>query len=354
MKKSILTLVILSLFAEKNLAQNFKDYTVSTQQETYTSLDTTKTTVSPWYIWDYFYEQIECPINLNIMGLNVDSIGITVGSIFFLSKDNPEFCIVSLILPPYDEKSYTFGSFVQDYRAKYPTNGDGVYLKSRSKVGYKLEEVEGSRVLKIEYADCAYSTTQNDTLQRISQQIWLYEGSNNIELHIGPSKLTLPKDSIYPYSGLPSMFLIKTDDEINAENDYNSTIVLYGKTIIGNSNNVSGEIITNDEFNKHLSYPHRLSDYPSNGTVYRFTPEFTTSISNQAQSAFQYSFYKNKFIIKSSNINLQKVELFDSFGRLLSEKMMTKGDELNIIDYPNGLYLIKVEGEMNTIKVIKE
>ena len=75
---------------------------------------------------------------------------------------------------------------------------------SKSPIRYKVEGAAGSRILKIEwknvgfYEEGDFYGTLNDF---ISFQLWLYEGSNTIEMHYGAHQVTDPSVNYFGETG---------------------------------------------------------------------------------------------------------------------------------------------------------
>ena len=75
---------------------------------------------------------------------------------------------------------------------------------SKSPISYKVDGTVGTRIFKLEFKNAGFYdeedslSTLNDS---VSFQFWLYEGTNDIEFHYGPSALTYPLINYFGETG---------------------------------------------------------------------------------------------------------------------------------------------------------
>lgn len=119
-----------------------------------------------------------------------------------------------------------------------------------------------NRIFKLELANAGFFAeldsfgTMNDSL---NVQLWIYEGSNILEWHFGPSQVTYP--SLY-FGGLLFAFLSHADFFTGTGTFYYVTDSLGTRGI--DSFALNGGPSSNN-------FP---LDWPANGTVFRFTPKW--------------------------------------------------------------------------------
>jgi hypothetical protein len=108
--------------------------------------------------------RIAIPFNYHYFNRAMDSIYIGPYGVFF-TLDQKDV----LITGPYDATD----------------RGNTV---SESPISYEIARVNGSRVLKIEWKNVGFykDSTHQDYY---NVQVWLYEGSENMEVHIGPTSI---------------------------------------------------------------------------------------------------------------------------------------------------------------------
>jgi len=167
---------------------------------------------------------------------------------------------------------------------------------SLSNISYLLSGTVGSQILKIEWNNAGFydDITFNDF---INVQLWLYEGTNRIEIHIGPNSVVNP-DS---YGGLEGGIIAVVDfispEEIYLTGPPASPIIVFGFTEINGT--------------------------PVDGSIYNFTK----CINPQAQ--FTYAVDSNLTTTFTSNTPLANFFLWD-FGdgstSLLSNPTHTYAD----------------------------
>lgn len=79
-------------------------------------------------------------------------------------------------------------------RASDTINWDGM-PGSLSNISYLLSGSPGSRIFKVEWNNAGFYdevSAYNTSTNFVNMQMWLYEGSNNIEIRFGPSSIAYP------------------------------------------------------------------------------------------------------------------------------------------------------------------
>jgi hypothetical protein len=216
-------------------------------------------------------------------------------------------------------------------RERYPNWAD----KYASTLGMKIDTVNNKRITKLEYNNMGFIYPgAPDTTNFFNTQVWLYEDSNIIEFHYGPS-LTDAAVWFQTYDGP----YVSID---SAENS-----ALYN--ITGSSTNPV--ISSNNDLN--------LDVFPANGTVYRFTPTSNTHTGvKELNGSVSFNLYPNpaKEMVTVSIENIDrstpKVILMDIQGRMIKVvNDVSSGQiavQLPLNDVPAGIYFVKVETASGT------
>jgi hypothetical protein len=98
--------------------------------------------------------------------------------------------LVSSVIDPNFEADYAILPFEADLIDRGELTGI-----SQSPISYKMEGNAGSRILKIEWKNAGFVGeigelgTLNDY---VNFQVWLFEGSNDVEMHYGPNMVLNP------------------------------------------------------------------------------------------------------------------------------------------------------------------
>jgi hypothetical protein len=141
----------------------------------------------------------------------------------------------------------------------YNIVSDSITPESKSDISYQLDSVNHKKILKIQWKNVGfYPELADDSISSdyTHFQLWLYEGSNDIEWHFGPSRISKPKlcyNSLSgPYIALFPMF----DHGINA---------VLGKRYVLRGDPTNPEVLWVDNQN-----PHHINGTIPDGTIYRF------------------------------------------------------------------------------------
>ena len=131
---------------------------------------------------------------------------------------------------------------------------------SLSPISYLVDGDEGSRIFKLEWENAGFYDDDSGNYY-INLQLWLYENSDMIEIHYGPSNI---ESSLYNWQGdFCGVFNFNEKEE----------------TADGYS---LEEIEGNYEFNYNIIddffEPNYFTTLPENGTVFRFYPEYAVNM----------------------------------------------------------------------------
>lgn len=226
----------------------------------------------------------------------------------------------------------------------------GGELEGISPISYYIDGNEGSRIAKIEWKDAAfydefyeYGTTNN----RITFQLWIYEGSNIIEYRYGPNSIK-SDEIVYAFGG-PMVGMTKNLDleEFTWEYLWFLGGDIQNPTVSNYSDNV------NPPDNSIL-----LNATLPEGLVYRFTPTFVSVPEISKTETL-------KVYPTNANTNIQvdwqgenaQLTIRDISGRTIKNEKVIRGiQRIEISELAAGAYLLSVveNGSTHSVKFIKE
>lgn len=229
--------------------------------------------------------------------------------------------------------------------------GDGSGT-SQSPISYKTEGQPGSRIFKMEWENAGFFEDPSGTAFT-NLQVWLYEGSNDVELRFGPTQLNdqaVFSDFSGPLIGFIDQYSLATDLFQN----------LYYLTGSAEQPNVQSVTIANAD-----TLFHTLDQVPDSGTVYRFST--VVAIEDPAQAAYNMQVFptlvRDVLTIDISNPSglSEKQAQFtvtDLTGRVLRNGRVTaERTQVNLSGLPGGMYAVHVfspAGMVETRKIWKE
>lgn len=232
------TLLFLCLLLQNLQAQTFP-YTFTVEHDTYVPL-TNSISVTDG-VWDDIDVTVPLGFNFEVFGQSTSTLtmygGLTAFNIFGLPSSPTPFLIsfgVDLI-----DKGYESGV-------------------SESPISYKTEGVAGSRIFKMEWANAGfYDDTTGTAFTNV--QTWVFEGSNNVELHVGPTEVDAASVFI-DFSGP----LIGFMDSYNLDTDgFDNLWYLEGS--------VNEPVVSHINQAGIFNLTHTLEGAPGDGIVYRFS-----------------------------------------------------------------------------------
>lgn len=207
-------------------------------------------------------------------------------------------------------------------------------------ISYVIEGSKGNRIAKVQWKDVGFyfeNLNQGTTNDYVNVQLWLYESTNDIEIHIGPTLVSNPTAS---YGGLDGPF-IGIWHVISFSPPSCESVVLTG------SPSYPTPVSNTSDFGL------TLTGTPSNGTVYTFTC-LTTGIDNASRNdeILVFPIPANEFIYLSpgrNNTSPTNIILRDISGKTVMIKVVRgQGDnlyKLNISNLPQGIYFVEIGAE---------
>lgn len=222
---------------------------------------------------------------------------------------------------------------IEAFRA--PINGNG-WSKP---ISYETTGSLGNKVFKLEWRDTDFSNGfSGDSL---NAQLWLYEATGVIEVHIGPTNVQQAWAAYYGNG--PGIGLTSLNEEIG---------------LFGPADNPCVQV--------NPQYSNEVQGTPSNGMVYKFTPggittNYCSTNVNESilsQNIFIYPNPTTNFVnIKNNNLEDLFIEVYNNYGQIIFTKNVQSNNErFDFTNLPKGLYFLKITFESQTItkKIILE
>lgn len=287
------------------------DYSLYSTTGTYTDL-TNAISINNWQLWDDPVYSVPIGFTFKLYDLMLDTVyfGIGLGG------------LVSSAIDANFEADYAIIPFEADLIDRGELSGI-----SQSPISYKLEGNAGSRVLKIEWKNAGFLCeigelgTLNDY---VNFQVWLFEGSNDIEMHYGLNMVTNP--------------LINYDGETGAYVGVSDKYLLNSYLLSGSPANpvISDTLVC-------------LEGTPANGTIYRFS-NLTTGNDNDQPEKVQFKIFPNPVHqlatvrISHGSLNHAELRLYDTFGRIVKTicNIQTNEFSFDCTDLARGVYVYQL------------
>lgn len=201
---------------------------------------------------------------------------------------------------------------------------------SLSPISYQVDGIEGTRIFKLEWENAGFLDDDYGN-HYINLQLWVYEGSDMIEIHYGPSNID---DISYNWEEDFCGFFELNEVEETAE----------GYTLNENEDNYEFSYNIIDDFFE----PSYFTSIPENGTVFRFYPEYSVGMDEIETVINTYPNPTTDFLnIDNSaqkNITYQIVSLD---GRIIKRGQSDEAKiQLELQSLNSGVYLLTgIEGD---------
>lgn len=319
MKTKIL-LITLFIVAYISHVQAQDTYFFSVSNEAYTDLSET-TSLSNGEVWDD-------PEYIVPIGFDFSFYGETVNELRFVGLGG--------IVANVDTVANVF-DFITPLFNDIVDRADNTELtEGQSDISYKLEGNVGSHILKIEWKNAGFFDDDTDE-DFTNFQLWLYEGSNNIEIHYGAS-------SVVNYDAYEENGLIVGIGNF----DVNTELVEESIFLSGPANSPIISSMSNlEELEVYME-----GDIPS-GTVYRFSTSEPTSLEDWNTLLFTVFPNPAKDIVNIEG-EFAKVNILNVTGQFVKQ---VYAKQIDISDLDAGIYLLELisdNGDKITKKLIKK
>ncbi|MEL6863586.1 MAG: T9SS type A sorting domain-containing protein [Bacteroidota bacterium] len=228
---------------------------------------------------------------------------------------------------------------------------------SVSEVSYKTEGEPGERIFKMEWKNTGYYNEVVDLnidSSFINLQVWIYEGSNDIEVHFGPGNYFSSNSVLHEGNDGPLMGLITG---INASNETFDTLFYLSGPLTDPS------FSSIDIFSYYSDIPALLEGNPADGTVYRFTTSPTVGI---RQLNLRQDLVKVYPTTVEDILYVEALDIFeggygqlrvsDAMGQVLVNQTFEQGwTSLDLSSLASGMYIVEIQmdEELQTQKFFK-
>lgn len=301
-------------------------YYYSVSYDDYSSLQES-TSLNNGEVWDDPDYVVPVGFEFDFMGRIISSLYMTSdflgGTVMTMPDENDE----ANILIAYESDLIDPGYFLGE---------------SEANISYALTGTEPNRIFKLEWDDCAFYNEVSDfgtSGNRVSFQLWIFEGTNDIEIHFGPHSIKTP--GIVHSLGAPIIALL---------HDYNYftdevTGIYYCS---GPPLESTLEVATNIDDVQTAQF---LTDDPSNGTILRFgTSPVSVSETELLDWVEVYPTRTTDIVQVKVKYDNTTYEIFDALGNLLKTGALYKGlNTIDISDLVTGIYFVRtISGDHHT------
>ncbi len=236
--------LLFCLFLIHNVQAQTPPYIFGVDQGTYTPL-ANGTSVNNGALWDDTDYEVPLGFNFQLFGQTTASLYLygdyTANNVFGLPAADPSPLIIS------------YGADLIDRGIAAAST------TSQSPISYTLQGTPGQRIFKMEWANAGfYGSADNDAFTNL--QLWIFEGTNDIELHFGPTQTNdedLYDDFTGPLMGFMNSYGFQSGN-------FNQLWYLSGSI-----DNPTLEFVTPLEID---TLTQTLLGAPGDGLIYRFRP----------------------------------------------------------------------------------
>lgn len=302
------------------------------------------------------YENLANPTIVTSDVWDDPNITINIGFEFELYDSTYTFLTISEYIGTGTGGSVVFGDGLGIVNVLIPYGSDIIDRgfdsgESQSYIAHEVVGTEGSRIFKLEWNNVGFYSEvdgQGTANNFTNFQMWLYEGSNNIEVHFGPTSIkqfNLVHDAGGVLVGLLPNFDLS---------DYPEVLWSLG------GDAADPDVVPTTDF--EYTYPAVLENDPIDGTIYRFST-FPVAVFELPNLAAEVQIYPT-LIDHSLTINTNQtadeqldLTIIDIMGRtVLQKENIANNFTINTAFLLAGNYFVKVSGKSGiyTQKIIKQ
>lgn len=324
--KFVLSLCMILVAGKAAVAQyNYSTFTAPFQY--LTNPDTLSLNTPDWDD-DEYYIAIGFPVNA--FGTSYDSMVVETNGSVILYNNLTNMWTTTDTLPTL----MGFGEFISNNGT-----GDMRYRSyGNSPISYEISGTPGARIVKVEWRNASFYNSDNNYLDSLDFQVWLFETTGDIEYHYGASYVNPAayNGAVGPTVGITKFAMSPNYDLLNG--------YYY---LSGDSNNVA--------VNPNYS---QITGTPLNGTVYRFSNQVTVSVADiqETEVAVFPNPASGMVNVKLDAENAGTVAITDLTGRaLIFEQVEGTGvvtKRFDISSLAPGMYFVTVNGNATGAKVI--
>ena len=314
MKYTLLLLVAVVLFIITPL--NAQSYTFSQYTSAYANL-TSPTVISAPNWTDFSVFTLRLPFKFNYFGANFDTLYVMGGFEGFVYYGNGSGGNFG------SHEIYTYDNAMTDF------NGTAT-------ISYQVTGAQPNRILKVQTLNANFDNDTSET-DYGNVQLWLYEGSNIIEMHYGQSSILHPADTWQvPNCAGPTVTIIK---------DASSFVSLSGNASSPTASSTAASLC--------------VTGAPPQDKVYKFAPNASgvAELNNNIEVILSPNPTTGIFTIVTSEITPSQIIITNMLGeKIYSSLINSPKSEIDLSKHPSGIYFlnIKTPNGITVRKIIKE
>lgn len=222
--------------------------------------------------------------------------------------------------------------------------------KSISEINYEIVGDSPNKIAKIEWKNAGFYDEIEEFFEStsfVNLQVWVYEGTNTIEIRFGPNDINTKVAHEY---GGASLGLVNNADF----NSQRAEIVwnLFGNPFHPDVSEIKDISINDDP-------PIFIAD-PKDGMAYRFVPN-VVSKTVQVESLDEVKIYptliQDQFFVENKSKDQIEVQVFNAYGSLLSNHSVQAGTHrIDTNAFGPGIYVVKMQQKdlVTSLKVVKQ
>ncbi len=272
------------------------------------------TVISP-ALWDDFNAKIPLGFTYKLMGQTTDTL-------YFSASQLGGDLLVNL-----KDQTNLVGTFADFLESANNPIG--------STVSYSIDASGNKKIAKVQWQNAALYDDPNLT-DSINLQIWIYEGTNDVEFRIGPNYVAdLATDLlINPFFGLA-----KNIDTLNYTVDSIYFALTASPAVIGNMDSVQFDNAINANLS---SIGLTTSAYPAAGTVFRYaTPQINAVGNVELNAAISLSsLAHDQLLVQNKSNTAYQMNIYNMQGNLLYQQALTTNATVSTAEWPAAQYIV--------------
>jgi hypothetical protein len=330
MKKYLLLSCTLVCIAHAVMSQAINYYKDSFYTQAYSRLGSNATSITNGQYWDTL--EYNAPIGFNFK-LFADST-FTIGcnkffnpGAFFATKPFSIFTPNYTVLCPYSSTLADRG---------YSDSTGNVNL---SPISYITTGAAPNRIFKLEYRNVtfAFSKANNFINDSLDFQMWLYEGSNVVEVHFGPRNIQAPNADIHDNGNGPGIFIIKNISAVDFDIEKSYCFI----------NDPAQPELDSIGPAAPFTSLQGLDNNPAPNTVYRIQPikpiVFPASIAHPSKSIITLTNTSNTLYVRNNIDAVLQAQVYNTNGCIVAKTLLTGTlSPVDITNWPSGVYVLRV------------
>ena len=213
-----------------------------------------------------------------------------------------------------------------------------------SPITYKTEGEPGSQIFKMQWQDSGFygEVSNGSSNNLINLQLWVYEGTNVIEIHWGPNTIKETEVVLFDW------FSCGLIENVTMDAVWTDSFMLGGDP---------SAPMTISTTNEDELINAQLTGIPSNGTVYQFANSIV-NVDEEAKAEFEvFPTYTQELVTLATNSQGQTTyRVFDLGGKVVDQGQFQKRTQISFADLQQGIYLVELENGLDrtTTRVVRQ